>query len=182
MQIELPDSVVEALRGALTPIIERLIDEKVEQRRPLLLSVSQPTDELGCSHASVYGLIRGAYLEAIATGRNHRLTAATLYECVEERAKPSYEPSVVSGRSTRSRKKEPPVASTSRSRNQQMATTSVLIATKPPRPPRSKPQTISKQEIAERRCTIAEFAEQWYPYGRFRTVARGVRSHAQAPR
>jgi len=76
MQIELPAQVIDALRDALTPVIERLIDEKVEQRRPLLLSVTQVADELSCSRASVYGLIRGGYLAAIQTGRTYRVATA----------------------------------------------------------------------------------------------------------
>jgi excisionase family DNA binding protein len=162
MQIELPESVVDALRDALTPVIERLIDERVEQRRPLLLSVSQVAEELSCSRASVYGLIHGGHLEAIATGRTFRVATATLHQYVEELTKPSYERSVVSSRATRSRKNEPPVASSNRNRSQQMPRASVLTATKPPRTPRTRPPKMSKKEIAESRCTIAEFADRWY--------------------
>ena len=40
--------------------------------------------------------------------------------------------------------------------------TPALTATKAPRSVRSTPPKMSKQEIAEKRWTIAEFAEQWY--------------------
>jgi len=33
MQIELPDQLIDVLREAFTPVIDRLIDERVEQRR-----------------------------------------------------------------------------------------------------------------------------------------------------
>ncbi len=42
--------------------------------------------------------------------------------------------------------------------------TPALPATKVPRSVRSTPPKMSKQEIAEKRWTIAEFAEQWYGY------------------
>jgi excisionase family DNA binding protein len=161
VQIELPDDIVNVLRDALTPVIERMIDEKVEQRRPLLLSVSQVAEELSCSRASVYGLIHGGHLEAISTGRTYRVATATLYEYVEQLTKPSRERSVVSGDSMR-RTVEPTVIRKSRTRPQQPPQTTVLTATKPPRPPRSRPPKMSKKEIAEKRWTIAEFAERWY--------------------
>ncbi|MGH9920355.1 MAG: excisionase family DNA-binding protein [Nitrososphaerales archaeon] len=47
----------------------------MEQRRPLLLSVSQVADELSCSRASVFGLIHGGHLEAVRTGRSYRLAS-----------------------------------------------------------------------------------------------------------
>jgi excisionase family DNA binding protein len=40
--------------------------------------------------------------------------------------------------------------------------TKTLTATKATRSVRSTPPKISKQEIAEKRCTITEFAERWY--------------------
>jgi hypothetical protein len=54
MHIELPDEVIESLREALTPLVDRLIDERVEQRRPLLLTVTEVAGELNCSRASVF--------------------------------------------------------------------------------------------------------------------------------
>lgn len=161
MQIELPDSIADALRDALTPVIARLIDEKVEQRRSLLLSVSQVADELRCSRASVYGLIRGGHLEAITTGRSYRVATATLHEYVEELTKPSYERSVVSSSAMRSRKSEPPMARSNRNRSQPPPSV-VLMATKSPRSPRPKVTKMSKKEIAEKQWTVAEFAERWY--------------------
>lgn len=162
MQIELPDDIVNVLRDALTPVIERLIDEKVEQRRPILLSVTQVAEELSCSRASVYGLIHGGHLEAISTGRTYRVATATLYEYVEQLTRPSHERSVVSADSMRHRTVQPTAVRRSRTRPQESPQTTVLTATKPPRPPRSRPARISKKEIAERRWTIAEFAERWY--------------------
>jgi excisionase family DNA binding protein len=147
---------------ALTPVIERLIDEKVEQRRPLLLSVREVAEELSCSRGAVYGLIRGGHLEAISTGRTYRVMTATLHEYVEELAKPRRERSVVSEHSSRSRRSNPAAVSTGRSRSQEMPRTAVLTATKPPRSPRSRPKRVSKQEIADKRSTVAEFAEQWW--------------------
>ncbi len=161
MQIELPDEIVDVLRDALTPVIDRLIDERVEQRRPLLLSVTQVAEELSCSRASVYGLIRGGHLEAIATGRTYRVATATLQEYVEELVKPFYERQVVSAR-TRPPRASPPVRRADRQPHPAPAT-SVLPATRPPRPPRPKRQkSPSKKEIAESRCTVAEFAERWW--------------------
>lgn len=162
MRIEVPDSVIGALREALTPVIERLVDEKVEQRRPLLLSVTQVAEELSCSRASVYGLIRGGYLEAISTGRSYRIATATLHDYVEELSKPRHERSVVSGRSIRRPRQEPKVAATNRNRSRQGPLPSAVTATKPPRSPRPQKPKVSKQDVAERRCTIAEFGEQWW--------------------
>jgi len=141
MQIELPNGVLDALRNALTPVIERLIDEKVEQRRPLLLSVSQVADELSCSRASVYGLIRGGHLEAISMGRTYRVATAILHEYVEELAKPSHERSVVSSRSSRGRRVETKVLGNSQSQaRREMPRNSVVATTKPPRATRSRPK------------------------------------------
>ena len=84
MQVEIPDDVIDSLRDALSPLIERLIDEKVQQKRPLLLSVSQVADELACSRQSVYGLIRGGHLEAIRTGGRYRVASAVLDGYVDE--------------------------------------------------------------------------------------------------
>jgi hypothetical protein len=57
MQIELPEQVADAFRDALTPVIERLVDERVEQRRAMLLSVAQVASELSsaCSTVRVDG-------------------------------------------------------------------------------------------------------------------------------
>jgi excisionase family DNA binding protein len=98
MQIEIPDTVIDALRESLAPILDRLIEERVEQRRPLLLSVTQVAEELNCSRASVFGLIRGGHLEAIRTGRSYRVATANFHEYVEELTKPSYDREVVSAR------------------------------------------------------------------------------------
>jgi len=148
MQIEIPDPVLDALRTALAPLIEHLIDERVEQRRPLLLSVSQVAEELACSRPSVYSLIRGGYLEGIRTGRTYRVATTTLHRYVEELAKPIYERNVVSA--TRSKGSRPTPA------------TSVLAASRPPRSPRPRQPTLSKEEIANQRCTVAEFAQRWW--------------------
>jgi len=98
MQIDIPDSVIDALRDALTPVLDRLIEERVEQRRPLLLSVTQVAEELSCSRASVYGLIHGGHLEAVRTGRSYHVATATLHEYVAELTKPSYQRDVVRAR------------------------------------------------------------------------------------
>lgn len=160
MQIEIPEQVVEALRDALTPVIDRLIEERVEQRRPLLLSVVQVANELSCSRASVYGLIHGGHLEAVSTGRTYRVATATLQRYVDELTKPAHERDVVSSDAS------PTTPKLTGSRNRpgfrETAPTSVHPATKPPRLPRAKTPGISKQEIADSRCTVAEFAERWW--------------------
>lgn len=162
MQIEIPDELLlDALRDALMPTVERLIDERVEQRRPLLLSITQVAEELSCSRVSVYGLIHGGYLEAIRTGRTYRVATATLQEYVEQLARPTLEREVVSARSRRTVVPRP-ASSSKRIRPRQSAATSVVEATRPPRSPRPKQRKISKQEIAEERCTIAKFAERWW--------------------
>lgn len=84
MQIELPDSIIDVLREALTPVLDLLITERVEQRRPLLLSVTQVAEELSCSRTSVFGLIHGGHLEAIQVGRGYRVATVTLQNYVEE--------------------------------------------------------------------------------------------------
>jgi excisionase family DNA binding protein len=160
MQIELPDQVIDAVRDALTPVIDRLIDERVEQRRPLLLSVTQVADELSCSRASVFGLIHGGRLEAIRTGRTYRVATATLQQYVDELSRPSYERDIVSARRTRTR--APRQAGRGPSNSRQAPATSVLPATRPPRAPRPKQKKISKKEIADMRWTVAEFAERWW--------------------
>lgn len=122
MQIELPDDVVDVLREALTPVIERLIDEKVEQRRPLLHSASKVADELSCSRASAYGLIRGGHLEAISVRQAYPVATATLHEYVEELARPtrpSCEGTVVSSHSVRGRTIESTMVGTGRGRSRQ---------------------------------------------------------------
>jgi excisionase family DNA binding protein len=164
MQIELPDEVIEALRNVLAPVIERLIDEKVEQRSPLLLSVTQVADELSCSRAAVFGLIHGGHLEAIHTGRTYRIATAVLREYVEELSKPTREREVITASNTRARPAYR-APSQSRGNSRQASSTSLVRATRPPRAPRAqraKAQKVSKEEIAERRSTVAEFAESWW--------------------
>jgi len=161
MQLELPDELLlDALRDALMPAVERMIDERVEQRRPLLLSVTQVAEELSCSRGAVYGLIRGGYLTAVRTGRTYRVASVTLQEYVEELLKPTPEREVVNVRSKRPPSRQR-VTRTSATVGRP-PTTSVVEATQPPRAPRPKERKISKREIAERRWTIAEFAERWW--------------------
>jgi excisionase family DNA binding protein len=161
MQIELPDSVIDVLREALTPVLDRLITERSEQRRPMLLSVTEVADELSCSRASVFGLIHGGDLEAIRIGRTYRVATATPGPR-EELTKSRYERSVVTA--PRSPRRAP--RSTGRAdaaRYRVPPTTSIVPATKPPRPPRQKKQKgPSKQEITDSRCTVAESAERWW--------------------
>ena len=107
MQVEIPDDVIDSLRDAFSPLIERLIDEKVQQKRPLLLSVSQVADELACSRQSVYGLIRGGRLEAIRIGGRYRVASAILDGYVDELAKPTYRREVVDGHKVRARRSKP---------------------------------------------------------------------------
>jgi excisionase family DNA binding protein len=145
MQIELPD---------------QLINEKVEQRRPLLLSVTQVADELSCSRASVFGLIHGGHLEAMRTGRTYRVATATFQQYVDELSRPSYERDVVSARSMRAR--APRQTGRGPSNSRQAPATSVLPATKPPRVPRPKQKKVSKKEAADMPCTVAEFAGRWW--------------------
>jgi excisionase family DNA binding protein len=162
MQIEIPDTVIDALRESLTPILDRLIEERVEQRRPLLLSVTQVAEELNCSRASVFGLIHGGHLEAIRTGRSYRVATANLHEYVEELTKPSYDRAVVSTR-TRPQLTARPARRTDRVERRQAHTATVLPATRPPRSPRPKKESgMFKKEIADGRCTVAEFAERWW--------------------
>jgi excisionase family DNA binding protein len=160
MQIDIPDQLLDVLRDSLTPVIDRLIDERVEQRRPLLLSITQVAEELSCSRASVYGLIHGGYLEGIRTGRTFRVATATLQAYVEELAKPTQERAVVSARS-RPANAMRETTSSNQGRSRQTAA-SVTAATRPPRSPRTRQRKLSKQEIAEERCTIATFAERWW--------------------
>jgi excisionase family DNA binding protein len=149
VQIEIPDHVIDALRDALSPLVERLIDEKVQQRRPLLLSVSQVAEELGCSRQSVYGLIRCGHLEAIRTGGRYRVASAVLDDYVDELTRPKYQREVVDGQRARARRRAPTPPPTA-----------VLPATKPPRQPRPKPpKRPSKQEVAESRMTLAELRD-----------------------
>jgi excisionase family DNA binding protein len=146
VQIEIPDQVVDALRDALSPLVERLIDEKVQQKRPLLLSVSHVAEELGCSRQSVYGLIRGGHLEAIRTGGRYRVASAVLDDYVDELTRSKYQREVVDGHRVRTRRHKalPPP-------------TTVISATKPPRQPRPKaPKRPSKEEVADSRMTLTE--------------------------
>jgi excisionase family DNA binding protein len=149
VQIELPDQFVEALRDALAPLVERIIDEKVQQKRPLLLSVAQVAEELSCSRQSVYGLIRGGHLAAIQTGCRYRVSNAVLDDYVEELTRPKHQREVVNGHSLRVRRRESPPISTR-----------VISATKPPRQPRPKsPRRPSKEEVADSRMTLPELIE-----------------------
>lgn len=149
MHVDIPDEIIEALRDALTPIVEQLVDEKVQQKRPLLLSVSQVAEELGCSRQSVYGLIRGGHLEAIRTGGRYRVASAILDDYVDELTRPKYQREVVDGQRVRVRRRKSPPPPTS-----------VLSATKPPRQPRPKrPKQASKQEIADSRMTLTELGD-----------------------
>jgi excisionase family DNA binding protein len=162
MQIEIPDELLlDALREAFTPAVERLIDEKVEQRRPLLLSITQVAEELSCSRGSVYSLVHGGSLEAIRTGRTYRVATVTFQEYVDELTKPTREREVVSARSRPSPARRT-ATSSQRVRSRQPTATSVVEAPRPPRSPRLKKRKISKQEIAEERCTIAKFADRWW--------------------
>jgi excisionase family DNA binding protein len=161
MQVEIPDELIDALRDSLMPLVERLIDERVEQRRPLLLSVSQVAEELGCSRSSVYGLIHGGHLEAIQVGRIYRVASATLVQYVEELGKPRYERSVVTGarssganQSTRSGVRGVPP------RSGTVATP--IPATRAPRSPRPRKSKLSKQELAESRWTREQLADRWW--------------------
>jgi excisionase family DNA binding protein len=149
VQIEIPDQVVDALREALGPLLERLIDEKVQQKRPLLLSVNQVAEELGCSRQSVYGLIRGGHLEAIRTSGRYRIASAVLDDYVDELTRPKYQREIVDGHKVRSRRRKPTPPPSA-----------VLSATKPPRQPRPKPpKQPSKQEVADSRMTLAELCD-----------------------
>jgi excisionase family DNA binding protein len=138
VQIEIPDQVVDALRDALGPLVERLIDEKVQQKRPLLLSVSQVAAELGCSRQSIYGLIRGGHLEAVRTGARYRVSSAVLDDYVDQLTRPRYQREVVDGHRVRTRRRKPPPPTT------------VLSATKPPRQPPSE-TTKATLETGDRR-------------------------------
>ena len=161
MQIEIPDQLIDVFRDALVPVVDRLVDERVEQRRPLLLSITQVADELSCSRASVFGLIHGGHLEAIRTGRTYRVATVTLQEYVEQLSRPTFERDVVGAR-RRQTTTQRNVRSGHRGRSRQSPTTSVIEATRPPRPPRPKQQRMSKKEIAEEQCSIAKFAGRWW--------------------
>lgn len=159
MQIELPDSIVEALRDAITPTLDRLIAERVEQRRPLLLSLNQVAHELNCSRSSVYGLIHGGHLETIRIGRSYRVTTATLQDYVEELTRSPHQREVVTAR-TRPARTPRSTRSTRQTRGRPSPT--VVRATQPPRAPRQVEKRPSQAEVAESRCTVAEFADRWW--------------------
>jgi excisionase family DNA binding protein len=161
MQIEIPDDVLDALRDALTPVIELLIDERVEQRRPLLLSITEVADELSCSRASVFSLIHGGHLGAIRTGRTYRVVTTTLQEYVEELAKPTYQREVVTAGSVRTRATRS-TATGGRAASRRMPSTSAVPATRPPRAPRPRQQKVSKEDVANQRCTVDELAGRWW--------------------
>jgi excisionase family DNA binding protein len=76
----------------------RLVDQRVEQKRPLLLSVGQVAEELSCTRASVYGLIRGGHLEAVHVNgaKRYHVATETLKHYVEELVKPAYQRQLVS--------------------------------------------------------------------------------------
>ena len=162
MQIEVPDQIIDALRDALIPVIDRLIEERVEQRRPLLMSVNQVAEELSCSRGAVYGLIHGGHLEAVRSGRSYRVATSTLHKYLEELTKSSYERQVVSAVSGPAKSSRPPTRA-HRGRTLPVPAASLLPASKPPRAPRPKSvKKLSKAELAESRCTVTEFAERWY--------------------
>lgn len=159
MQIELSDQIIDALREAFAPLIERLIDEKVEQRRPLLLSVNDVAEQLSCSRASVYGLIHGGHLEAVRTGRTYRIAATTIDDYVEELTRPSYQREIVRTRSAVGRGR----SGSASSRKSEPMRSDVLSASRPPRQPRPKREKrVSKEEFAEMRWTVDELAERWW--------------------
>ncbi len=160
MHIELPDEVIESLREALTPLLDRLIDERVEQRRPLLLTVTEVAGELNCSRASVFGLIHGGNLEAIRMGRTYRVATATLVRYVGELAKLPAEREVVSARNERT---SPPRRSApDLTKPRPASLVSALPATNRPRVPRPKQVKVSKQDVVESRFTVAELADRWW--------------------
>ena len=78
----------EEFRHAVGPLLDRLIDEKVEQRRPMLLTPKQVAYELSCSVTSVYGLINTGALEAIEWGRSRRVATEVLQAYVAALATP----------------------------------------------------------------------------------------------
>jgi excisionase family DNA binding protein len=145
----------------LTPLIDRLITERVEQKRPLLLSVSQIAEELSCSRASVFGLIHGGHLEAVRIGRSYRVATATLQDYVDELTKPAYQRQVITARSAPVRVNRRHETAEGDHRRQSPVP-SVIPATRPPRAPRPKPTKVATKEIAESRCTVAELAERWW--------------------
>lgn len=140
MLIELPDEVIGSLREALTPLIDRLIDERVEQRRPLLLTVTEVASELNCSRASVLGLIHSGNLEAIRIGRTYRVATATLVRYVGELTKPAVQREVVSSRSIGT--STPRRTGTGVTQPRPASPVSVLSATRRPRTPRPKSQSL----------------------------------------
>lgn len=158
MRIEVPDPVVDALRVALGPLIARLIDERVEQRRPLLLSISQVADELACSRGAVYSLIHNGHLEAIRSGRSYRVATAVLQAYVAELSKPTVERHVVSA--ARGPRAMPALR---RREKQSTSAPSVEVASKPPRAPGQRRQRVPPRSvIADERWTVAQFAARWY--------------------
>lgn len=161
MQIELPDSIVDALRDALTPTLDRLIAERVEQGRPLLLSLNQVADELSCSRSSVYGLIHGGHLEAIRIGRSYRVATVTLQDYVEELTRSPHQREIVTAR-TRPARTSPSARPARQTRGSPSQAPFVVPATQPPRAPRQVQKKPSKAEVAESRCTVAEFADRWW--------------------
>jgi excisionase family DNA binding protein len=163
MQVDIPDQVINALRDALTPVIERLIDEKVEQKRPLLLSVSQVSEELSCSRASVYSLIRGGHLAAIQVGRTYKVPTDILIRYVQELAKPRYQREVISATSPGAASRQVTKTRSRRGSSSTMPEPTLVAATKPPRQPRPKKEPrVSKAQLAEQRWTLAQLAERWW--------------------
>ena len=168
MQIELPDDVVDVLRNALTPIIERLIPRRWSSDDPYFSQLSQVADELSCSRASVYGLIRGGHLEAISMGRTYRVCdgppSTNMSKSFQNQA--TNGPLCAAGAVGAAGVGESMARSGGRRTDARLdkrcRLTRLSLQPSPPRTPRSRPKRMSKQEIAGLRYTIAEFAEQWW--------------------
>jgi excisionase family DNA binding protein len=88
LTLRLPiQQVVDALR----PVVEKLIEEAVEQHQTMLLTVKEVARELRCSTSTVYHLIAAGQLEAMEIGRQKRVARAVLQAFVAELAKPKWE-------------------------------------------------------------------------------------------
>lgn len=162
MQVDIPDQIIDSLRDALTPVIERLIDEKVQEKRQLLLSVTQVADELACSRASVYGLIRGGHLEAIQVGRTYKVPSEVLLRYVEELTRPKYQRTVISSSATGMPPRRAKRPANRRSPSSTVPEPNLVPATRPPRQPRPKKQRVSKKELAEQRWTVSQLGQRWW--------------------
>ena len=162
MQIDIPDSVVDVIRDSLTPVIEQLITERIEQRRPMLLSVHQVAEELSCSRSSVYGLIHGGHLEAVRIGQSYRVATTTLQDYVEELTKPAFQRDVVTAH-TRQTRATPSTRGSEARRARQPSASTVIPATRPPRSPRPRPKKkMSQKEFEDSRWTLLQLAERWW--------------------